>query len=164
MNRIQLPSTVPGFNRAGLAALLILTFLITWTVHSLQPPPATNGSTTTATPTAKDPIMTATPLPAIVAAALDAANAHDTDAWLAAFNPNGAVNDWGRIFTGHQAIRAWSDAEFIGVDVTLHVTQVHTTGDSTTVLAQVGGNGFNGPSHFTFTVQGDQITLMRITA
>ncbi|WP_307160760.1 nuclear transport factor 2 family protein [Streptomyces rishiriensis] len=108
--------------------------------------------------------MTASPLPPVVATALAAANAHDTDAWLATFSPNGAVNDWGRGFTGHEAIRAWSDAEFIGVDVTLHVTQAHTTGDITTVLAQVGGNGFNGPSHFTFTVQGDQIILMRITA
>ncbi|MFJ4828678.1 hypothetical protein ACIP79_01870 [Streptomyces sp. NPDC088747] len=166
MNRIRLPPTVPGLNRAGLAALLILTFLLTWSVHSLQAPPATDGdsSTTTAFPTAKDTTMTTTPLPPIVATALDAANAHDTDSWLATFSPNGAVNDWGRGFTGHQAIRAWSDAEFIGVDVTLHVTQAHTTGDITTVLAQVGGNGFNGPSHFTFTVRGDQVLLMRITA
>jgi hypothetical protein len=41
---------------------------------------------------------------------------------------------------------------------------VTTTGDTTVVTAQVGGSGFNGPSHFAFTVQGDLIAVMRITA
>jgi hypothetical protein len=108
--------------------------------------------------------VSTTSLPAVVTNALNAANAHDTDAWLATFSPDGAVDDWGREFAGHQAIRAWSDAEFIGVDVTLRIMRAHTTSDTTTVLAQVGGDGFNGPSHFTFTVHGHQIVLMRITA
>ncbi|MBZ9645030.1 nuclear transport factor 2 family protein [Streptomyces sp. PSKA30] len=109
--------------------------------------------------------MTATPaLPEVVSTALDAANAHDTDAWLATFSDDGAVNDWGRVFTGHDAMRGWSDREFIGVDVTLRVTEAHTSGDTTTVHAQVGGDGFNGPSHFAFTVRSGQITLMSITA
>jgi len=30
--------------------------------------------------------------------------------------------------------------------------------------AQVGGSGFNGPSHFAFTVHGDRIATMQITA
>jgi hypothetical protein len=47
--------------------------------------------------------------------------------------------------------------------VTLEVTGVRTEGDTTTVSAQVGGNGFNGPSDFAFTVAGDRIALMRIT-
>ncbi|MEV2246412.1 nuclear transport factor 2 family protein [Streptomyces sp. NPDC049970] len=107
-----------------------------------------------------------TPLPPVVDAFLDAANAHDTDAWLRTFTPDGAVDDWGRVLSGHDAVRAWSDAEFIGARVTLDVTEVATgPGDAdVTVLAQVGGDGFNGPSHFTFTVQEGLISLMRITA
>ena len=58
-------------------------------------------------------------IPAPVAALLDAANAHDTAAFLAAFSADGVVDDWGREFTGAGAIRGWSDAEFIGVRVTL---------------------------------------------
>src|SRR6185503_1864522 len=86
-----------------------------------------------------------TDLPAPVTAALAAANAHDIEAFLATFTPDGVVDDWGREFRGADAIRGWSDNEFIGVDVTLDVTDVTTEGGATTVTAEVGGRGFNGP-------------------
>jgi hypothetical protein len=108
--------------------------------------------------------MTSTPpLPIPVAAALEAASAGNTEDFLAAFAPQGAVDDWGRVFRGHDAIRRWSDAEFIGKEVTLRVTGTRTEGDTTTVSAEVGGKGFNGPSDFAFTVEGDHVALMRIT-
>ena len=104
-------------------------------------------------------------LPAPVAALLAAANGHDTPAFLAAFTGDGVVDDWGREFRGPDAVRGWSDAEFIGVEVTLDVTEV-TGADAgaVTVLADVGGQGFNGPSHFTFTVDGDRVSRMTIRA
>ncbi|HEX5617183.1 MAG TPA: nuclear transport factor 2 family protein [Solirubrobacteraceae bacterium] len=105
-----------------------------------------------------------TDLPAPITAALDAANAHDTDAFLATFTPDGVVDDWGREFRGADAIRGWSDREFIGVDVTLAVTGTTTDGTATTVAAEVGGRGFNGPSHFTFALDGDRVARMTIRA
>jgi hypothetical protein len=105
-----------------------------------------------------------TELPAPVQAAVDAANAGDVEAHLDTFGADGAVDDWGREFRGRAAIRGWSDAEFIGKQVVLDVTGVERSGDIVTITAQVGGNGFNGPSHFAFTVDGDRISLMRITA
>ena len=101
-------------------------------------------------------------LPGPVTAALAAANAHDTDAFLATFTPDGVVDDWGREFEGADAIRGWSDREFIGVDVTLAVTGVSTDGDTTTIAAEVGGRGFNGPSHFTFAVRDGLVARMTI--
>jgi hypothetical protein len=103
-------------------------------------------------------------LPAPVRAAVDAANAGDTDAFLACFPADGVVDDWHRHFRGHDAIRGWSDREFIGVHVTLEVTGVTAHDDDVTVTAQVGGDGFNGPSHFTFRLAGDQVTRMTIRA
>ena len=103
-------------------------------------------------------------LPGPVARAVDAANAHDTDTFLACFTPSGAVDDWGREFAGADAIRGWSDGEFIGVQVRLDVTGVEVDGNRVTVAAQVGGSGFNGPSHFTFDVDGDRIDRMTIRA
>jgi hypothetical protein len=103
-------------------------------------------------------------LPGPVARLLAAATSHDTDAFLAAFTPDGVVDDWGREFTGSDAIRGWSDAEFIGVEVTLDVDEVTQEGDETTILAQVGGRGFNGPSHFAFVVRDDRVARMRIRA
>lgn len=74
------------------------------------------------------------------------------------------MDDWGRVFRGRDRIREWSDAEFIGQQVALDVTAVRTEGGATTVVsAQVGGNGFNGPSDFAFEVSGDKVALMRIT-
>ena len=101
-------------------------------------------------------------LPAHVARLLDAANGHDTDAFLAGFSDDGVVDDWGREFEGSDAIRGWSDEEFIGVDVTLTVTGITSAGDETTVGAEVGGNGFNGPSHFTFKVRDGLVSRMTI--
>ena len=107
--------------------------------------------------------MTGAP-PEPVARLVKAANAHDTDAFLAGFTDDGVVDDWGREFAGADAIRGWSGKEFIGVDVTLDVVAVTTEGDTTTIEAQVGGSGFNGPSHFAFTVRGDLVARMTIRA
>lgn len=107
--------------------------------------------------------MTHAPLPIPVAAALEAANAGAIEDFLHTFADDGVVNDWGREFRGHDAIRSWSDAEFIGKQVRLEVTGSRTDDGTTTVSTEVGGNGYNGPSDFAFTVRGDRITLMRIT-
>jgi hypothetical protein len=101
-------------------------------------------------------------LPAPVARLLDAAGGHDTGEFLASFTDDGVVDDWGREFVGPDAIRGWSDREFIGVDVTLAITGVTGAGGETTVSAEVGGRGFNGPSHFTFAVRDGLISRMTI--
>jgi SnoaL-like protein len=103
-------------------------------------------------------------LPGPVQAAVDAANRGDVEGFLDAFTGSGVVDDWGREFAGRDAIRGWSDAEFIGKQVTLDTTAVEQDGDRTVVTAQVGGNGFNGPSHFTFEADGDRLTRMTIRA
>jgi hypothetical protein len=101
-------------------------------------------------------------VPQPVARLLAAANDHDTDEFLDCFTADGIVDDWGREFAGADAIRGWSNREFIGVDVVLTVNGVETDGDETTISAEVGGSGFNGPSHFTFTVRGDLVSRMTI--
>ncbi|MDZ7883677.1 MAG: hypothetical protein U5N53_12505 [Mycobacterium sp.] len=53
----------------------------------------------------------------------------------------------------------------IGSRVTLSVVHFYSTDKGeTVVIAQVGGDGFNGPSTFTFRVDKNQIAEMRITA
>jgi hypothetical protein len=46
----------------------------------------------------------------------------------------------------------------------LAVTGVDNDGARTVVTAQVGGNGFNGPSHFSFDVDGATVARMTIRA
>jgi ketosteroid isomerase-like protein len=104
-----------------------------------------------------------TDLPHPVARLLDAANRHDSDAFLACFTDDGVVDDWGRQFAGAAAIMSWSDREFIGVNVALDVRETHVSREGdVTIGADVGGNGFNGPSHFTFRLRDDLVSRMTI--
>ena len=103
-------------------------------------------------------------IPAAIQRALTAIDEQDNDAFVAAFAPDGVVDDWGRQFRGPERIRSWSHNELIGKHATFTGTEVSTPGNPLTILTQVGGDGFNGPSHFTFDVQNDLITSMTITA
>lgn len=104
-----------------------------------------------------------TDLPHPLARLLDAANRHDSDAFLACFADDGVVDDWGRQFAGAAATKSWSDSEFIGVNVALDVREAHVgpNGD-VTIGADVGGEGFNGPSHFTFRLRDGLVSRMTI--
>ena len=95
---------------------------------------------------------------------LAAANANDTEAFLSMFVEEGVVDDWGREFVGRDAIRGWSDREFIGKHVSLAIRGIEQDGQAVVVTADVGGDGFNGPSHFTFVVDGDLVSRMTIRA
>ena len=74
------------------------------------------------------------------------------------------MDDWGREFVGTDAIRGWSDREFIGKNVTLEIRSIERDGEATVVTAEVGGDGFNGPSHVSFLVDDDRVSRMTITA
>ena len=100
--------------------------------------------------------------PAPVATLLEAANANDTEAFLAKFADGAVVDDWGREFAGTDAIREWSAREFIGKHVSLKIDAIQQQGDLTVVTARVGGDGFNGPSHFGFLIDGDLVSRMTI--
>jgi hypothetical protein len=101
-------------------------------------------------------------LPTPVDTLLKAANKNESGAFLDSFAADGVVDDWGREFRGRSAIQGWSDKEFIGVRVSLEVTDVTEQGGAWTVTAIVGGDGFNGPSHFTFEVDGSLVKRMTI--
>ena len=103
-------------------------------------------------------------IPAAVQRALTAIDEQDNDAFVAAFAADGYVDDWGRQFRGHDRIRSWSENELIGKRATFTGTEVSTPGNPLTIVTQVGGDGFNGPSHFTFTIDGDHLASMAITA
>ncbi|MDX3853345.1 nuclear transport factor 2 family protein [Streptomyces sp. AK02-01A] len=146
------------------AVIVVVCALLTacGAVSQGEPPPGAASVNSSPAHPLETP-MTAIPVPVPVQLALDAANDGDTEAFLDTFTADGAVDDWGRVFRGREAIRGWSDKEFIGVRVTLAVTGVRQSGNRVTVSATVGGDGFNGPSDFTFVMAEDGLSLMRIT-
>jgi hypothetical protein len=101
--------------------------------------------------------------PAVICAFVDAVNSGDTAAFLALFEAGGAVDDWGSRYVGRDEIRAWSDRELIGAQATLAIRSTREQGNLVSVLAEVGGNGFNGPSRFSFAMNGALAREMRIS-
>jgi len=109
--------------------------------------------------------MTApTALPPGVQRMVDATNNGDRAAFLAAFTPDGVVDDCGHTFTGAAKIAAWDDRENIGARAHFRVQQVTVDGTTCTVALTVSGQGYNGPSTFTFELDGPLIRRMTITA
>ena len=105
-----------------------------------------------------------TALPAPVEALLAAANNGDSEAFLDSFTADGVVDDWGREFRGRAAIAGWNAKEFIGVRVSLETTEVVERDGEWVVTATVGGDGFNGPSHFSFQADASLVRRMTIRA
>ncbi len=103
-------------------------------------------------------------LPAGVRQVVEATNSGDSEAFVAAFTADGVVDDWGRTFTGAAKIAAWNDAENIGARAHFRVQHVTVEGTTCTVALTVSGQGYNGPSTFTFELDGPLVRRMTITA
>ena len=103
-------------------------------------------------------------LPAPVARAIAAVNAGDTDAFLSEFAADGWIDDNGRQFSGHDAMRAWSDRELIGANTRFEVTGSERTDGGVAVDIEVASDGFNGYSRFAFELEGEAVRSMTITA
>jgi hypothetical protein len=128
-------------------------------------PPGRQGSLSSGAAECCDHRMTAsTPLPVGVQRVIDATNSSDRAAFLAAFTPDGVVDDWGHTFTGRAKISAWDDRENIGAGAYFQVQQVSMDGSTCTVELTVSGQGYNGPSTFVFELDGPLIRRMTITA
>lgn len=89
-------------------------------------------------------------------------NAHDEEAFLAAFADNAVVDDWGRVFEGRDAIKGWSDREFIGSKGVLSVEEVHLSDSGITVIGDWRSSYANGRSSFTFELDGSLFARMTI--
>lgn len=103
-----------------------------------------------------------TEIPSPVREFIDTVNAHDDAGFLDAFTEDGYVDDWGRVFTGRDAIKGWSDVEFIGATGTLTPRDVTVDGDTVRVVGDWASTHANGLSEFTFAVAGDKLASMTI--
>jgi SnoaL-like domain len=92
----------------------------------------------------------------------DATNRGDNQGFLDAFADGATLDDWGRTFTGREAIAGWNARENIGVNSHLEATGVERDGDEIRVGVAVTGGGYNGGGSMTFTLDGDRIATMVI--
>lgn len=104
-----------------------------------------------------------TDIPPPIALMIDATNAGDSDAFVAAFTDDAHLEDWGKGFDGHEGVRSWDSTDNIGRNSHFEATGVERDGDEWVVSLVVTGGGFNGTSDFRFTLRGDLIARMTIT-
>ena len=104
-------------------------------------------------------------VPLAIQAFVDATNAGDSDAFVAAFTEDAFLSDWGREFEGREGVAAWDRSDNIGRNTHFELLGVKPgLGDQqfvTTVM--VTGDGFNGTSDLEFTVRGDRVARLVIT-
>ena len=101
-------------------------------------------------------------VPSAVQRMIDATNAGDHDAFVAAFAPDAVLVDWGTVFEGTEGIAAWDDSDNIGRKAHFEVAGSEQEGDVWIVTLDVTGGGFNGTSGFRFEFAGDLISRMEI--
>jgi ketosteroid isomerase-like protein len=98
-----------------------------------------------------------------ITAMIDATNRGDTEAFLAAFNDDATVVDFGRTFRGKRGIARWNSDENIGTHNFIRLTGVTRSENQVRVAVLVSGNGYNGPGMLSFELEGDLIKRLVIT-
>src|SRR6185369_10647984 len=101
-------------------------------------------------------------LPPIIAAFIQAENAHDSDALVACCTEDTIVYDDGHELQGIAAIKAWSDRNNQEYNHTVDVTNVAQADGETIVTAMVTGTFEGSPLqfHYHFTLSGDKIARL----
>lgn len=105
-----------------------------------------------------------TSLPAALEAAVNAINDGNTDVFVAAFAPDGRIDDWGRVLRGAKGVRSWAQSDAIGAKARMSVVEASTEGDTTHIVFDWTSQVFNGRSEAYVTVQNGLITEFRIPA
>ena len=100
--------------------------------------------------------------PSAVQRMIEATNAGDHAAFVAAFTEDAYLEDWGRQFRGHEGVSSWDQTDNIGKNTRFEARATRREGEAYVVRLDVTGDGFNGTSDITFEVEGDRIRSMVI--
>lgn len=101
-------------------------------------------------------------VPAPVQRMIDAINAADVEAFVAAFAADAFVDDWGRVLRGADGVRSWAMSDAIGAGARMTVLTAETEGGTTRVHFDWSSRVFNGESDGIFVVEGDLLASFTI--
>lgn len=101
--------------------------------------------------------MTPITLPEAAQRFVDAINAADTDAFVAAFTDDGFVDDWGRVLRGPDGVRSWAQSDAIGAGARMTVLNADIEGTTVRIRFAWSSRVFNGESDGIFTLDGDRV-------
>ena len=103
-------------------------------------------------------------VPAPIRAFVDATNAGDSAAFVAAFTEDAFLSDWGKEFHGHEGVSGWDRTDNIGEGSHFDLLGVKAgaTGQEVVATVMVTGDGFTGTSDLVFTLRGESISRLVI--
>lgn len=103
-------------------------------------------------------------VPAAITAFVDATNAGDPAAFVAAFTEDAFLSDWGREYVGHDGVADWDGTDNIGKRSHFELLGVKPGIADQQFIATVvvSGDGFNGTSDLEFTLRGDRVARLVI--
>ncbi len=103
-------------------------------------------------------------VPAAIRAFVDATNAGDSEAFVAAFTEDAFLSDSGREFVGHEGVAAWDRSDNIGQRTHFDLLGVKPgIGDQQLIVTVlVSGDGFTGTSDLECTIRGHRVTRLVI--
>jgi ketosteroid isomerase-like protein len=108
--------------------------------------------------------MNTTDIPQAIQDFVEATNAADSEAFLAAFTADAYLNDWGREFRGREGLASWNRTDNIGVRAHFEIVSLAPGADGTLILTvAVTGDGFNGTGTMTITLAGEKISRLVIS-
>jgi len=107
--------------------------------------------------------MNESELPDLIHRFVKSVNRGDADGFLSFFPHDGVVDDSGERYMGLDAIRRWSDREFIGAKGKMTVKAVQQNENSISLTADWVSNYYSGPSRFVFVLDGERVRELRIS-
>ncbi|GIF73396.1 nuclear transport factor 2 family protein [Asanoa siamensis] len=107
--------------------------------------------------------MTQEQPPAAIGTFIDATNAGDTEAFVAAFTDDAYVRDYGREFTGHDGVRSWDSTDNIGVGMRFELLSwTAAGGDAYVITIRATSRRFNGTGDMRVTLRDGLISRLEI--
>jgi ketosteroid isomerase-like protein len=101
--------------------------------------------------------------PAPIGAMIEATNAADSAAFVAAFTDDAYVRDGSREFTGHSGVRDWDRTDNIGVGMHFTLISTEPAGDDAYVVTiRAASNRFNGTGLMRITLRDNLIARLEI--
>jgi hypothetical protein len=101
--------------------------------------------------------------PAPIAAMIEATNAADSAAFIAAFTDDAYVRDGSREFTGHNGVSDWNRTDNIGVGMQFVLLSTQPAGDDTYVITiRAASSRFNGTGPMRITLRDNLIARLEI--
>lgn len=95
-------------------------------------------------------------IPLVLQQFINTTNAADSNGFVALFNEDGSVKDWGTVYEGRERVARWNQTDNIGKQSKFELIDGKKTAAHQWLLhIRVAGNGFNGTSPFSFTLTPD---------